>query len=147
MSPTRAIFIALDAIFRVVETREGRTWEVDPRIPGLLRDYAALGLTLIGILDSEALGGDVGDGRSLTERAKSALSAAGAPALAAVYVPEDLSDPRPLWELRRRFGVVLERSILLADGERYEVLRHNADIGHFESARELLGPAWVSAAA
>ena len=81
------------------------------------------------------------------EQAESALSDAGAPALAAVYVSDDLSDPRPLWELRRRFGVVLERSILLADGERYEALWRNADIGQFLSARDLLGPAWVSAAA
>jgi len=149
MYPQRAIIFALDAIIQIVEGPEGYRWQFDPKIPGLLRDYEALGYRLCGIFDPRTFGLEIETQQEKTELVayiNGLLDAAGAPTFDAVHLTEDVTDPRPLWEMRRRFGFDLNGSILVATGDNYETLRANAGIGRLEWARSLLGDAYRPAA-
>jgi len=145
MYPGRAIILALDAIIQVVESAEGYRWQLDPQLPGLLRDYQALGYRLIGVLNPQQFG------LSLVESLESAelvayvdelLQAAKAPSLHAVYLTDDVTDPRPLWELRGQFGLSLQQSVLVGTGDGYEQLQANAGISRLEWADQVLGAAY-----
>ena len=142
MFKKRAIIIALDAIIQVHDGPQGYHWSFDPQLPGLLGDYKALGYRLIGILSPVTFGLDldgVADELELAAYLNTMLGSAEAPALDAIHFPDDVTDPRPIWDLRRRFGVSLGRSILVATDPSYETLRSNAGIGHMEWAETLLG--------
>lgn len=143
MSSQRAIIFALDSIITVAEDERGYHWRFDPQLPGLLRDYKALGYRLIGIFDPMAFAVDLddpADGIEIMAYINALLRAAGAPEFEAIHLAEDPTDPRPIWDLRRRFGFSLAHSILVAVDEQYEALRSNAGIGRFEWAPALLGP-------
>jgi hypothetical protein len=150
MYPQRAIIFALDAILQVGEGPVGYSWHFDPQIPGLLRDYKALGYRICGILDPAIFGLEiegVAEQTELVAYLNSMLQAAGAPAFDAMHLTDDVTDPRPLWSMRTRFGFDLERSILVATGGSYETLKANAGIGRLEWAESLLGAAYQPAAA
>ena len=150
MNSQRAIFLALDAMFRPTTGPYGYSWQFDPRLPGLLRDFRALGFKLIGILDPAAFGLELDksdEKLELVSYINQLLVDAGAPELSAVHVTDDVTDPRAVWDLRLRFGLSLPDSLLVASGAAYDSLFKNAGIGHFEPAVELLGPAYRFAAA
>lgn len=145
MYPGRAIILALDAIIQVVESAEGYHWQLDPQVPGLLRDYQALGFKLFGVLNPKRFGLDLVDSIEAEELAAyidELLVAAKTPSLNAVYLTDDVTDPRPIWELRGQFGLSLQQSVLVGTGEEYEVLQSNAGIGRLEWADQILGSAY-----
>lgn len=145
MYPQRAIIFALDAILHTVEGPDGYRWKFDPQLPGLLRDYRALGYRLCGIVDPRTFGLELETQAEQTELVayiNGLLKAAGAPAMDAIHLTGDVTDPQPLWEMRRRFNVDLASSVLIATGEAYETLRANAGIGRLEWAQSILGAAY-----
>ncbi len=150
MNSQRAIFLALDAMFRPTAGPDGYGWLFDPRLPGLLRDFRALGFKLIGILDPSAFGLELDtpdEQGELVAYINQLLVDSGAPDLSAVHVTDNVTDPRAIWDLRARFGLSLQDSLLVATGPEYDGLFKNAGIGYYEPAVELLGPVYQFAAA
>ncbi len=149
MNAQRAIILALDTIIRCRETSQGFQWTFDPQVPGILRDMHAMGTPVIALLDPSAFGlyleGDE-EREELAVYIETLFQAAGAPVLAAVHIAEDVSDPQPLWDLRRRIGFSLGRSVLIAEGEGYEALRHNAGLGRMEHPEIVFGQEVLAAA-
>lgn len=146
----RAVLFALDAIISVDSCPDGLgyRWTFDPRLPGLLRDYKASGNWLIGMLDPSVFGLDL-EGEEehleLVAYINALLAEAGGPELDAIHITSDITDPRPIWDLRRRFGFKLRRSTVIATGPRYEVLRKNSGIGHLEWAESCLAQLYPQA--
>ena len=138
----RALIFGLDSIIQIVDTDQGYCWQFDPQLPGILRDYHALGYSLVGILDPMAFGLLLENNEErleLTGYINGLLAGAGAPSFDAIHVSDDITDPRPLWELSRQVGFALSRSVLVGSTSAYEALRLNAGIGRMEWASEMLG--------
>lgn len=142
-SKQRALIIALDAIIRAVDDPEsGYRWVFDARLPGLLRDYKSSGYRLVGILDPMSFGLFLetdAERAELADYINTCLAQAQAPHLDAIHIADDLTDPRPIWNLRRRFNLSLKASTLVGTTDPYEDLQKNAGIGHYEWASDLLG--------
>jgi len=146
MYPRKAIFIALDAIITPIDNNQGYHWTFHPQLPGLLRDYRAVGYSLIGLLDPSVFGLvlETSDERRALVDYLNTLLGAGTPCFDAVHLSADVADPTPIWALRQRFGLSLKASTLIATGTEHEALCANAGIGTLEWADTLLGELYPS---